>query len=265
MANTPASPTKSLSQQFLEKYIADPTKNLYGQFYSQGYSGSLVNELPGAFEKYGALPDPLALAEELRSKAPDRRALSQGIREMQEGTRSARATNYQAYKKPYRKAQDLFRQQREEGFASDEAEQEARQGLAAVREATFLPYLANRGYLQAQEKLQNRAASLARRGATISRLEESMAKRGMSPESIKERLKGFKKAQRKDEKRSGLMYGAVKDVGRGGEVELGNRLSLGESLGRMMNDATWAPVEAAWRKENAPKGGYGYGSRPGAQ
>lgn len=255
--------TKTLSQQFLEAYLADPEKNPYGQFYQTPYTGSLVGQLPMAYEKYGALSDPLALAQQLRS-AGDLRAVRQAGRDLAAQTRQERATNYEAYKQPYTQAQNLFREQRAAGFESPEAEEQARQGLAAVREATFLPYLANRGYLEAQERLQDRAISLARMGSLTDFRKERMQKSGMSPEDIKASLKPFRKMQRRQEERAGLMYGAVKDVGRGGEVELGNRLSLGESLGKMMTDATWAPVEAAWRKENAPQGGYGYGSRPDA-
>lgn len=255
--------TKTLSQQFLDAYLADPEKNPYGQFYNTPYTGSLVSQLPMAYEKYGALSDPLALAKQLRG-AGDFRAVRQAGRDLAAQTRQERAANYAAYKQPYTQAQNLFREQRAFGFESPEAEEQARQGLAAVREATFLPYLANRGYLTAQEKLQDRAINLARRGSMMDFLKEKMRGSGMSEGDVKASLKPFRKMQRRQEERAGLMYGAVKDVGRGGEVELGNRLSLGESLGKMMNDATWAPVEQAWRKENAPQGGYGYGSRPDA-
>lgn len=265
MTATPSSSAaKTLSQQFLEAYLADPTKNPYGQFYKTPYSGSLVSELPRAYEKYGALSDPLALAQQLRSAGTAPGAVSQAARNLALQTKQAREANYQAYKEAYGKAEDLFRQQRAAGFATPEAEQQARQGLAAVREATFLPYLANRGYLEAQQRLQERAGTMARMGSSLERRREMLQKRGMSEEDVKASLKPFKSMLRRQEERGGLMYGAVKDVGRGGEVQLGDRLSLGESLGKMMTDATWAPVEAAWRKENAPGGGYGYASRPEA-
>lgn len=257
-----STPSKSLSQQFLDAYLADPEKNPYGQFYNAPYAGSLVGELPRAYEQYGALADPLAIAQQYRGAGPA--ATRQAGKEALTGLREARAANYEAYKQPYTQAQELFRQQRAAGFESPEAEEQARQGLAAVREATFLPYLAKRGYLEAQERLTGQGYRIAAGRERLRSLKENMAGRGMSESDIKESLKGRRKMLRRSEERAGLEYGAVKDVGRGGAVEPGNRLSLGESLVKMMTDATWAPVESAWRKENAPSGGYGYGSRPEA-
>lgn len=257
-----ATPSKSLSQQFLDAYLADPEKNPYGQFYTAPYAGSLVGELPRAYEQYGALADPLAIAQQYRGAG--RTAIRQAGKEALTGLREARTANYEAYKQPYTQAKELFRQQRAAGFESPEAEEQARQGLAAVREATFLPYLAKRGYLKTQERLTERGYNLARQRASLQDMKERLARSGADEEYIKETLKGRRKMLRRAEERAGLQYGAVKDVGRGGEVELGNRLSLDESLVNMMNDATWAPVESAWRKENAPAGGYGYASRPEA-
>lgn len=264
MTATPGAASKTLSQQFLEAYIADPGKNPYGQFIGTPYSGSLVNELPRAYKKYGALADPLALAKQLRSAGTAPGAVAKAVNDLNLYTKQAREENYQTYKEAYGNAENLFRQQRAAGFASPEAEQQARQGLAAVREATFLPYLANRGYLEAQERLQRQAGSLAKSGASIDRISEMARRRGLSEKDVKASVKGQQRMLGRREERAGLEYGAVKDVGRGGEVQLGDRLTLGESLTQMMTNAAWAPTEAAWRKENTPSGGYGYASRPEA-
>ena len=258
---------QTLSRQFLDLYLADPTKNPFGQFYTTPYSGSVVGELPRAYEQYGALVNPQELAQQLRA-AGGVREVAQAGRDLAAQTRDLRRANYESYKQPYTQALDLYRQQREAGFESPEAEEQARQGLAAVREATFLPYLAKRGYLEAQERLQRSARTQARKGSMIDYIRESMGSRGMSAEDIKASTKGFRKGLRRERERGQLGYEAVKDVGRGGEVELGDRLSLGESLQKMMADAQWAPKEQAWYDENrgGQRGGQGLGyeSRPGA-
>ena len=265
MADTaPTTPTKSLSQQFLDKYLADPEKNPYGQFYSQAAGNSVVGQLPRSFEKYGALPDPLALAKQLQG-AGDSRAVLKASQAAVNKFSEQGAANYAAYEEPYKKAEALFRQQRQTGFATPEAEQEARQGLAAVREATFIPYLANRGYLQAQEQLTRDASTLAKRESRMSRISELLSSRGASQEIIDASLDPFKKIQKRQEKRAATRYGAVKDVGQGGTVELGDRLTAGESIKGMMNKAVDEASDRRWRKQyrdgKAPGQGAGYESR----
>lgn len=259
--------SQTLSRQFLDLYLQDPSKNPFGQFYTTPYAGSLVGELPRAYEQYGALVNPNEIAQQLLA-AGGIREVGQAARDLAAQTRGLRRANYESYKQPYTQAQELFRQQRATGFESPEAEEQARQGLAAVREATFLPYLAKRGYLEAQEKLQESGIRQAKKSAIVDRLKESMAARGMSAQDIKKRTGGFRKSLRGERERGQLGYEAVKDVGRGGEVELGNRLSLGESLKKMMTEAQWAPTEQAWYDENrgGQRGGagMGYESRPGA-
>lgn len=261
MTNTPAAAAKTLSKEFLEKYIADPEKNPYGQFYTQAYSGSLQEELPKALERYGAITDPSALAQELLTTKTDGRSLREGIREMRDKTRADRAASYQEYKDAYGKAKELYRQQREAGFATPEAAEEARQGLAAVREATFSPYLARRAYLQTQARLQRDAGRIAKLKNRIEE-KENRYKDGIRG-SVENATKIDREKLRQAEERAGLRYGAVKDIGQGGAIDRGPEsyhLGLGEAFQKMMNEAVWSPVAADWRKQNAPVEGYGYSS-----
>lgn len=227
---------QTLSQMFLDLYLKDPSSNPFGQFYTNPYAGSLVGELPRAYEQYGRLAHPNKLAKQLLS-AGGPREVSQAGRELIAQTKDLRRSNYESYKQPYTEAKELYRELRDAGFESPEAQEQARQGLAAVREATFLPYLAKRGYLQAQERLQESGINQAKGRARLDLLRESMAARGMSAEDIKESTKGFRQNLRKRRERDRESWHAVKNVGRGGEVELGDQMTLGESLNRMMSEA----------------------------
>lgn len=256
---------QTLSQRFLDLYLSDPDKNPFGQFYTTPYSGSVVGELPRSYEQYGRLTNPRKLAQQLLTAGgiPE---VAQAGRDLTAETRNLRQENYQAYRQPYTEAQNLYREQRAAGFESPEAAQQARQGLAAVREATFLPYLANRGYLEAEEQLQKYGIRQARSKARLDALRESLASRGMKEEDIKSSTKGFRQGLRRVKEAGRLSYKAVKDVGRGGEVALEPRMTVGESLVKMMSDARSAPRDEAWYAENrsnqSPGQGAGYESRP---
>lgn len=265
VANTPTPTTassKSLSQQFLEDYISDPTKNPYGQFYTTPYTG-LQGGLTSAYEKYGEMPDPAAFAEKLRSQYADPRERLQAIRKLKGEQKTERAANYETYKQAYGKAEDLFRQQRTAGFASPEEEARARQGLAAVREATFQPYLDARGYLEAQHKLEKtglRQAASEARNERIKQLTGQESPFGQRSKAGPKWLRDIPKGAVERAK-----YEAVKDIGRGGEVTRGDRMSLGETLNQMMSQAGDKVKDTAFRKAfpgPSAGGGAGYTSLP---
>lgn len=267
VANTPTPTTassKSLSQQFLEDYISDPEKNPYGQFYTTPYTG-LQGGLTAAYEKYGEMPDPAAFAERLRSQYTDPKQSFQAVRNLRAEQRAERAANYDAYKEAYGKAEELFRQQRAAGFASPEEEERARQGLAAVREATFQPYLAARGYLEAQHRLEERGARKFARQARNEFIESKTGQPSPFGQKSKAGPKWWRNIPEGAVERA--EYESVKDIGRGGEVTLGNRLSLGESLLGMMKAAGGKVEDSAYRKAfpgPSAGGGAGYSSRSGA-
>lgn len=274
VANTPTPTTassKSLSQQFLEDYISDPTKNPYGQFYKTAYTGQ-QGGLTSAFEKYGEMPDPEKYAETFRAQYSDPNELLKAARNLKKEQMAERAANYDAYKQTYGKAEELFRQQRAAGFASPEEEERARQGLAAVREATFQPYLDARGYLETQHDLERAGAAKAAGQVRREQRIEMLRRHGMSEENIRKSLEKPKAGPAwfrniPEGAVARARYEAVKDIGRGGQVTMGDRMSLGESLQQMMRRAGDVVKDTAFRKAfpgPSAGGGAGYASRPDA-
>lgn len=273
MTATPISTAaKTLSQQFLDAYLADPVKNPWGQFYKTASTGSAAGDLNQSFQKYGAIVNPLELAAKTLSGATSPLGSVGAVHELRKAAQSGgaafkdlREQNYNTYKETYGKAEDLYRQMREKGFASEEEKQRAQQGLAAVREATFTPYLANRAYLETQEALSRAGYSRARGQARDAYLKERF---GSNP--FGRRAAGpFGGIGVKEEQGLQMAYDAVKNIGQGGAVTNYPMLSLGESLGRMMREPSAQLSEQNWRekyRDGQPAGvGAGYASRFGGE
>lgn len=267
MTATPGSSanSKSLSQRFLDAYIADPVANPWGQFYKTASSGSATGDLNQSFQQYGALVDPLALARQARSAGETSQQVREAQRQKMQELKTLRQQNYNTYKETYGAAQNLFREMSAKGFASKEEEQRARQGLAAVREATFVPYLANRGYLEAQQKLTSLGYDRARDKA---RSEEMVLKFGEDPFRKMRNRSPLGGTGVKEKEALQLAYNAVKNVGQGGAVTNYPMTSVGESLIKMMREPVSELSDQRWMEKYWPQGNVqssaGYQSRPEA-
>lgn len=244
MAVTPTAESKSLSQQFLDAYIADPTKNPYGQFFNQASTGTVAGDFGSAITKYGGFKSPEELVKEAtalytRKEGETARDAFLRRRAARDTYRTARDENYQGYKQAYSKAEELFRQQKAAGFASPEEEQAARQGLAAVREATFTPYLAGRGVLEGQEALTKEAERVARKQAMLDRLGGGKGEKGSAQRLV---YKSLQAAQR----RLQGMSQVASDAAAAGRPPAGNLQTAGESLVSAMKKMGSEAASSPW-------------------
>lgn len=274
MAVTPTAETKSLSQQFLERYLADPTKNPYGQFFGQASTGTVAGDFGSALQRYGGFKTPdelIAEATDLYTRREGETARDSFLRRRaaSDTYSTARAKNYEDYKQAYGQAEDLFRQQKATGFASPEEEEAARQGLAAVREATFTPYLAGRGVLEGQETLSRQAQSIARKKAMLDRLGGGKGEKGTAQRNLYKRLKG-------EERRLQGMYQVASGAAESGTPPSGSMQTAGESLVAAMKNMGSEAASSPWyqrfrgratydpsTRRTTPYGGYKAGTQVG--
>lgn len=254
VSTPPVNTSRSLSQQFLDAYITDPTKNPYGQFFTTASTGTVAGDFGSALQRYGGFKTPKELIKEAtalytRQEGETARDAFLRRRAAHDTYSTARDENYQAYKQAYGKAEDLFRQQKATGFASPEEEQAARQGLAAVREATFTPYLAGRGVLEGQEALRKQAESVAREQARLDRLGGGKGEKGTAQRLIYKSLKAAKR------KLQG-MYQVANEAAESGTPPAGNMQTAGESLVAAMNNMGSEAASSPWYEKNRGRATY---------
>lgn len=249
MAATPTPGSKSLSQQFLDAYISDPSQSPYSQFFNQASTGTVAGDFGSALQKKGGFKSLEELLEGARSlysrkEGEEGADVAARRREAANAYRAARQQNYQDYKKPYTEAKQLFREQRAAGFGSPEEEQAARQGLAAVREATFIPYLAGRGVLEGQQALEKQAQRIAR----MESMKERVSRIGGSIEGGQ--LKRMNKRLKREQRRLEGMYQVAREASESGSVPTGGRQTLGENLVAEMRNIGSEAASSPWYEKN---------------
>lgn len=222
-------------------------------------SGDFLDE---AYARYGEIKSPTDYASQITAANEEARASGVGGRpgysNIQRSIRDQMRQSYGTYKDTANQLRDLYTERRA-GITDPEQLKAEREAFNAAKQQAYAEHGGNRAYL----KTQGRSANVGRKQALkdlMNRKAEDMYQRNLqSGAKAGVDVSGFQRPEfgrllQGSIKRGNKGYEAVKDLGRGLEVERQPGMNLGESIGQMFN-------EAGSRIKSRKRGLRGYASR----